>query len=428
MAATFEIERQIFASGLHWQILSGNPSEHKSEVKSLAKHLVFDLAIVRSTGTPQVGFAALNEGYEPGMLSAAAVVSKAVEIESGRRDFLCATELPDGRYLYVCQSEGVIVADGDVVDSAEAVRSRMLEDMSVGKNWETIFAPMEWGFTDSIERSFMEFLPRKGGKIDLKHAWWALKPIEVSIATLLKKWLPFLIVIAVAAGGAIGYKKWQAMKAAEEAARLAAMAQSEGGPAPLPPHPWKDKPLAASAVNDCMVAFDGMSTLWPGNWAPTSATCNINAGAWQIAWKRGEHGWIAHLLAIEPKAIVSPDGNSATLTTSVVKTSGLSDEDLLDERTRTMKLMSIAQEMRLAITFTQPPAPAPVVMPGGAAPPPPVVLPWKELLWLVKNSSLPPGVIVEAMDGQGFRVTNIVAQINGGKITWDMEGTQYVQQ
>jgi len=423
MLTSFELQKLIFVSGLHWQVLSVNPSEYKNEIRKLAKHLNFDLAIARTSGTPQVGLAATDEGYKPGMMSAAAVVSKTMELEFDCRDFLVATELPDGRFLYICQSDGSIVAEGDLIDTGDAIQARMLDDMSLGKDWGKIIAPIEWGITESVERLFVDLIPHKKGKLDLKHSWWELKSIEVSWASLFKKMLPVVVVAVVIAAVLIGYQKWQAKVASDEAARLAAMEQTSNL-GHVPPNPWKSMPVANEAVTRCLDSFDGLKTLWPGNWFPVSATCAVGAANLSVGWRRGDHGWIKHLREVEPKAMISSDGTMASLVVPIGDFKQFADETLLDEQARTLQLHAAAQEIKASLTLSQ--APAPQVLPG-AADQKQVVIPWKEVVWSVKGSALPPSVLIRAMDGPGFRVTTITALINGGIITWELEGIQYVR-
>ncbi|MFB0934190.1 MAG: type 4b pilus protein PilO2, partial [Propionivibrio sp.] len=152
MENCFELDRgKVFVSGLHWQALSGNPSEAKHEAQRLAKQLEFDLAMYRTGGAPQIGFASSVDGYKAGMLSAAAVVSKTLELEDNVRDFLCAAELPDGRFLLVVQADGVITPDGDALGSEDEIRAKMLEYLSLDKTWDKIFAPLMWGMQGSVE-------------------------------------------------------------------------------------------------------------------------------------------------------------------------------------------------------------------------------------------------------------------------------------
>jgi hypothetical protein len=419
---TFSLGKDVFISGLHWQVLSGKVSESKSEIRQLAKQLNFNLSVIRNTGVPQVGLGLTSEGCSAGMLSAAAIVSKTIELENNHQDFICATALPNGLYLYVCQSEGVIVPDGDVIGSAEIVRSRLLEDLSIGKSWEFIVAPIEWGVEGSKEIDFMDFLPRKNGKIDLKHPWWGLKPVNWSIGSSLKKVAIPLMLAGVIAAVVIGYNQWQAIKMAKDAALVAASIQSEKPPPPIPP--WRNKPRAALVVSACVKVIKETKTFWPGNWQPVSATCDVASNSMTVSWKRGEYGWARHLLEVEPRAVISTDGTTASLTNSMVVGGENEEEALDDERIRLAQMNGAAQELRVRLEMSAPPAPA--VLPGAqktAAPP----VPWQEMIWALKIGQLSPEAIIPVFDGPGFRIASIVAVFGGGQITWGIGGSQYVK-
>lgn len=417
---SFELERgRIFVGGLHWQALTGGASEAKAEALRLASELSFDLAVWRTTGAQQIGFAATADGFKAGMLSAAAVVSKTIEVESGERDFLCATKLPDGRYLYVAQAEGVIPPDGDFIASAEDVRARMLEDLSIGKNWNMVIAPLMWAMSNTVERDFEDFIPQKGGKPDFKHSWWALKPVKPSLTSMLKGVAPFLIAGLVLAGAAVGYKQYQQQQAAQEAARLAAMQASE--PVQELPHPWKDKVRAKAAIQACSTAINGLETLWPGNWKPESVACSVATGTLTVTWKQGAHGWIKHLLEVEPRASVIGDGTTAILVLPVPM-SGAEDEALLDERTRSLDMRVKVQQYGATLVLAAPPAPP--AMPGANANQAPSR--WNELSWAMQGVLLPPEDLISSMDGAGFRLGSVTARFTDGLIKWDLEGSQYV--
>lgn len=420
MTNSFEIEKgRVFVGGLHWQALSGGPSEVKSEAQQLAKQLSFDLAVWRTSGAQQVGFAAIAEGYAAGMLSAAAVVSKTIEVESGERDFLCATQLPDGRFLYVAQADGVIPPDGDVVGTSEFVRSRMLEDMSIGKAWSKVVAPVVWGIQDSTERPFVDFIPRKGGKLDFKHSWWALKPVKPDFASFVKRFLPVVIGAGLVALLLIGYKFWKENEAAKELARIAMLQTNE--PPKEMPRPWEKMPRAQSAVDACIKGFDELTTLWPGNWKPEAVVCAPLEGTLTVNWRRGENGLISHLLEIEPKATISADGTMATLVLPL-QVAGAEDEGLVAERTRTLQMQMATQQYGLNINITSPLTPP--AMPGatGSA----VLQPWRELAWSVKGGAVSPTAMIVGVDGPGLRVISVVARFSDGSIKWDLEGAQYV--
>lgn len=421
MENTFELDRgKVFVSGLHWQALSGNPSEAKNEAQQLAKQLEFDLAMYRTGGAPQIGFAASVDGYKPGMLSAAAVVSKTLELEENIRDFLCAAELPDGRYLLVVQADGVITPDGDAIGSEDEIRAKILEYLSIDKAWHKTYAPVMWGIQGSVERPFEEFIPKKNGKPDYKHAWWVLKPVKANLRTVFRSLAPFFVVGIALAGAFLGYQKWQRIKA-QDAAR-AAQAQANANQPLIPPHPWKDKPVATAAVVSCAKTFKAINSMWPGNWKPESVVCGFDGGATTVTWKRGERGWVQHLQEVEPRAIISSYGEAAILTVPL-ETSGAADESLVEERTRVLQMLHAGEQYGYHVTFAA----------AAVAPPLPgtqqnnqVQLPWRELAWTMRGGGLTPESVIKDFDGPGFRIKSITARFNDGLINWELEGSQYV--
>lgn len=424
MTNTFALDKRTFVSGLFWQPLSGLSSDYRKETRRLAEELKFDLAVWRTTTASQVGLGSVSDGLKPGLLSAAAVISKTLEIESGVRDFLCAAEIPGGRWLYVAQREGVILPDGDIVGGEDEIKSRLLNDLSLG-SWPLIYAPEHWGvYGATEERAFVEFLPQKGGKNDFRR-WWGLQPVDrwASIRSNPSKILvPMIIIAAIAAGGMYGFKTWQNKKAAETARIAELQAAAEGRPV-MADHPWKNAPRAREYLKSCMSAMSQVKSLWPGNWTPMEATCAN--GMFTVLWKRQEWGWIDHLRAVEPKAILAGDGSAASLSIPLVFSSG-EDEAVPLESDRTLDMHGIAQKYRFSVTLAAPPAH--VAMPGQEnAGKEQQKQDWREMKWEAKGISLPPDVVLAALDGNGFRVSRVQAVFAGGIIIWNMEGTQYVK-
>ena len=425
MSHTFELDKSnIFVSGLFWQPLSGAASERNKETKRLAVELQFDLAVWRTTTALQVGLGSVSDGLKPGFLSAAAVISKTLEIEFGARDFLCATEIPGGRWLYVAQREGVILPDGDIVGGEDKIKSRLLSDLSLGE-WSLVYAPEHWGIHGSaVERPFADFLPKKSGKNDYKK-WWGLRPIDrwSSFRSKPSKIIvPAIIVASLVAGGMYAYKAWQNKKVAE-AARIAELqAAANGTPIKLIEHPWKSQAVARAYLASCITAMGQVKSLWPGNWTPQTVTCSN--GSLSVKWKRQEYGWIKHLREVEPKAILSSDGETASLSIPLTLVNG-TDESVPKESERILTMYGAAQEYRFAVMIASPLTP--VAMPGQENANKPQSQDWRELKWSAKGITLPPDVVLAALDGKGFRLTQAQAVFNGGIITWNMEGMQYVK-
>lgn len=420
MAQTFEFGRgHTFVSGLFWLPLPGTVRDYKKETLKFATEMQCDLAVWRTTNALQVGLGSTTKGLKPGQLSAAAVVSKTLEVEPGAKDFkgfLCATEVPGGSWLYVAQRDGIILPDGDFIGTEDEVRSRMLHDFSMD-GWDIVIAPEHWGMRNARERKFEEFIPKKAGKNDYKK-WWGLTPVKRNAVKALAPVVVLAVALAVAF---VGYQKWQERRAAEELARIALEQQNAAKQQPIE-HPWKKQPKANQFQVACTTAFTKVKTLWPGNWLPRDATCN--GSVFTVVWLRQPTGWIDHLLAIEPKAVLSLDGSMASLSVPLTLKSG-DDEKLPAENARILQLHGASQRYGFKVAISAA-AQAPV-LPGDkqAAQP---LREWKEMTWKVDSTALPPPVLVRALDGPGFRIAKIVATLKGGVITWDMEGTQYVQQ
>jgi hypothetical protein len=414
---TFDFGRgHVFVAGLFWQPLPGQLRDRKKETERLAKELSFDLAVWRTTGSLQVGFAQASKLIKVGQLSAAAVVSKTLDIEHGARNFLCATEVPGGKWLYVAQRDGIILPDGDLVASEDEIRSRMLSDLSLSE-WSTIYAPDHWGVPAAEERTFEQFIPKKGGVNSFK-GWWGLRPVKRNAA---KTFLPLALLVVVAVAGAVGYRMWQEKKAAQEMALLVSEQAGTGNQPVKVEHPWKTKPRASKFLDECLTAFGKVKTLWPGNWALRDATCS--GGVFTVVWLRQENGWIEHLRAVEPKAVLSTDGGMASLVIPLAL-DGIEDEALPNESERTLAFHGTGQQYGFKVALSAPTQPP--TLPGDKQAPQPVK-DWKELAWKIDGIALPPSVVVKTLDAAGFRVTRIKASFKGGVMNWDLEGIQYVQ-
>lgn len=423
---TFEVGKgRQFVAGLFWQPLPGaTASARKAEIEKIAEEQRFDLAVIRTTGAPQVGFGSTSDGLKQGMLSAAAVISKTVELEHSVRNFLCATEVPGGRWLYVAQREGVLLHDGDILGAEDEIRSRLLTDQSLS-DWETIFAPGHWAVTGAIEKPFVEFLPKKGGKLDYKK-WWGLRPVRRSWREIAKNYWYLIAIVVLGLGGAYGYSRWQQYVAEQEMARLVAdqaaqAAATANAPVKLE-HPWKKAPRATRFAAECVATIGKVKTLWPGNWNLKDITCAN--GVMTVGWQRQETGWIQHLLAVEPKAVISKDGSAATLTVPMVALDG-EDEAVPTENERMLAIFGGAQQFGFKVNMSSPPAP--VALPGDKPNGQQPVKDWRELAWSVVGVSLAPEITVPAMDGNGFRINRIQAVWSAGVMNWNMEGVQYVQ-
>ena len=430
MTWTFSIEKnREFVSGLLWNPLLGTPGDEvRSALKSSGKETLryaeqvnADFAVWRAKGDLQVGFGAGIDGAREGQYSIAAAIADQIEEESGARNFLCAVEAPNNKWLLVAQREGIILPEGDQCSAEDPIRSAVLNYLS-GATWDLIIAPAHWGIYNAEERTLDSILPkgRRGG-IDYRKEWQL-----VSVKPSHKKNL--LLLVAIAAVGVLAYmgnqyyQDYKAAQHAAEQARLALQSQYANQPVQTAP-PWHAKALAKDDFDRCMAGFDAFGSFWPGNWTPISADCRN--GMISAMWQRGENAWIEHLSSLRPEINISTDGNVASHSISIGESERKNNtEDLPDGRIRTLEMHSKAQRYGVMVNITE--APQPVVLPGQAQAdqPPPQ---WKELQVRIDGQGIPPEVLLEVMDGPAFRLESVMMNFNAGSIFWSMEGKQYVQ-
>lgn len=422
-ATVFQVEGKEFVSGLFWQPLSApNKADRAKEVKQLAKELKFNLQVVRNGSTTTVGFCNSEEAIKAGTFSAAAVVSKSIEVQLENRDFLFVSRLPDNSgWLYVAQKDGVLLPDGDqVFKTDDEAKAKVLEDMQLG-NWERVFVPEVWGLQGSEELTFLELLPRKGnGKLTV-HKWWRVMPVEAHKALSIhsSKILVFCLIAGAAYYGFTQYKQYQLRKAIEEAQKLAQMQQNSQG-VMVPVHPWKSQPIAADMLTECMAAMSTIN-LYPGNWDISAISCN--SGTLTVSWKPRPYGWIQHLQAVVPGVVIAMDGTVASKSVPLNPMVTGMDEPVLSQNMRLIEMHSAAQRYGVKFTATPPP-PAPPALPGQETKTAPKD--WQEIGWSADNVAMPT-VVLAALDGFGFRMNSMSGRLLNGQIIWKMEGTQYVQ-
>lgn len=417
---TFEFGRRTFVSGLFWQPLPGATARLRMvELQKMAEEQGFDLAVLRTSGIPQAGFGTQLDGLKPGMLSVAAMISKSLEVANRDRSFLCAMEVPGKKWLYVAQREGVLLHDGDLLGSEDFIRSRMMTDLSLA-DWQTVFAPAQWGIPHGVERQFEELLPKKGDKYSFKK-WWEIRLIRNIWLDLIRnnpKLHALLIALALIFGG---YQLWEHYRATKELEALERKEAAEQAARELAAaeQPWKKQPPAAQFLAACNTALGQVKTFWPGNWTPSTSVCA--EGKLTMSWSRQETGRIEHLLALQPDAEISPDGNRATLTIPLELPPG-TNEVLPKAREKLLDMLDFSQRYGIGLSVSDTTGKSAVLgqpnLSDGS---------WKTLEWTIGDMLLAPDTILPVLDGPGLRISKITLTFSEGMMKWTMEGMQYVQ-
>ena len=418
-AQVFDINGVKFALGLFWQPLGGSASaERKKEIRALAEELSYDLVVIRHGSTHCAGFAKTKK-ISYGTFSAAAIVSKSLELEYQAKEFIFVAPLGDGRWMYFAQRDGVILPDGDMCFASEdAARSQLMEHMNIGE-WANIFAPAVWGVKGAIDKSFSELVPRKRNGRIKSHGWWRLLPVQRSKAaiSMYSKKIAGICFGLIIIGGALWYlKQWKAENDAREA--LKASIQSSQSSQVQPEHPWKSMPLAVDFMHACMEMIN-QQTLFPGNWGISTVECSGENV--KISWVPKTGGWIKHLSEILPEASIAQDGSSASVTANIKKLRTGFDEIVLKENDRLVNMYSAAQSF--GVKFTVAPSVQAASLPGQG---PSVQPDYRQITWKAENVAFPDAVLA-ALDGPGFRLQKMLATWANGQFIWMMEGSQYVQ-
>jgi hypothetical protein len=423
----FTVDDMTFLSGLFWYPLSGiTQPERMKEVRDLAQEQNFDLYILRSSNPHHVGFARSSPDIKVGISSAAAVISKTLELESEAREFIFVCALPDGKWIYVAQRDGVILPDGDkCFTSEDTAKSRLLEDISLG-NWSRIIAPDMWGISGSTERSFEEMLPQSETGKRKAHKWWRLSHVNpYALTEGAKKVLFGAVALLMIAGLIFLYIKY--VKEEAPPPEIVTTIQQQVAPPPPPPppppeHPWKTMPLSMDLALACLNSIERI-TLFPGNWSLESARCNRNS--LNVNWKAQEYGWIDHIKAIIPDVVILNNGKNATLSKPLPALTIGKDEAVMLSMERKSSLYAVAQRYGIQIVLTDMVQQSPTQAKDSRQPAPPPQ-DWATVSWKAQDVRSPL-LVVDVLDGPGFRLTDMNAVFMNGELVWNLEGHQYVQ-
>lgn len=419
----FELERgRTFVAGLFWQPLQGTTKERRKAAQGVAKEQSYDLVVWREGTFAQAGMGSSNEGLKAGMYSAAAIISKTVALETESDQFLVATEVPGGKWLFVSQRDGFISPDGDFIGEEDEVRSKVLDEMSAS-DWAHVYAPEHWNIANAVERPFESFLPGTKSKKEYRK-WWALTPIFISPT---RKFAPLVIAAGVILVLIYGYKTYEhhelevAIAKARRMQQLAAEREAELARHKPPPHPWKSKPNPELFAERCIGALAKVKGLWAGGWDVSGVSCGGHVLT--VSWRRAPGGLVYALTALEPRVTFTPSGSRASLVVPLIVPNG-PNLALPPRGARLLALDAAAEKigipLHVAVEATHR-----NVLPGSRRPR--ITLPWKRYTWEVQDTTLTPSDVVAVLDGPAFRVSRILGTFKAGVIDWTLEGQQYVQ-
>jgi hypothetical protein len=417
----FEVERgRRFVAGLFWLPLGGTVANQRKHAVSVAKEQNFDLVVWRNGSTPAVGMASTKEGAQPGAYSAAAVISKTLELEGDFRSFLCAVQLADDRFLYVAQN-GSILVDGDFIGTEDEVKRQFISHKSTVRDWQIIIAPEHWGVADSEERSFHSFLPTNKEKVQYKK-WWALQPIQRNIFKLVLK---FGVIAAIAMGSYYGWVEWKEhnnrLRAQEESEMFSKLNKVQTLQAP---HPWAAMSVPAVFADSCVEAMQRIPNLSPGKWKAQLMHCD-QSGQMTASWSTQE-GTIESMLEANPGAVFSADYSAATLAERFDAMAGASDEPVHGAEVASRAFVMALQKVGIRVALAEAPTPTfPVENTSEGKRQ--MIADWKSYSWDI-SSSISPQTLMPLLAAPGVRLTSVsLKPAEGGGLLWILKGVLYVQ-
>ncbi len=159
----------------------------------------------------------------------------------------------------------------------------------------------------------------------------------------------------------------------------------------------------------------------PGNWDITGITCD--GKFLNVSWRARAYGWIDHILQAVPQVSISGEGKVASLSVSLPSLTIGKDEPVIVGRQRVLEMYSLAQRHGFSLLVTPVAVQTPPPGQTGANLP---VIDWGEMSWSVKGT-LEPLMVIQVLDGPGFRIDAMDAVWNEGQIVWSLEGKQYVK-
>ena len=402
--------------GLVWHPIA--PSQLSRELKPMAAEANADLFVCRKSAKTLIGFARADQGAAPGQIPLGLVVC----------DHLASQPSPVGNALVVLRSpqnpelwcyliirDGFILADGDRVGSQDEIRQAFESDRQAG-GWDLLVCPGHWGVDGAIERQLHEFFSHLPDAKRWPSAW-ALRPVNPALGRRLAKGLLLSLAIAAPVYGFFGWKKAQAEREMAQLQAQQMAAQDAERQRQMQTKPWPALPSAAQFAGACEKALQATSVI-AANWSLSQFSCE--GQSLTLSWvKAAPEALISQFVARYPKAVISPDGGSATVTYPL-DIGPIADDaqPLQTVEFHVHRLLDLQASLGLTVTIA--PRPVPASGPGTGA----SAMPWTDLKFGIQTE-MAPSLVAQAADAAGLRLSTITGAFKDGAFTYQLTGVQY---
>lgn len=430
-----KIGNKLFVGSLFWQSLT-KKSNFRGEAQEQAKKNTCDLFMIReATGVAQAGLAYTKEGYQAGMYSFAAALSKRIAetgvVVDGNHVFphnwLAAIELDDDKWAFVAVRDEAIMASGDKIGSRQEVLDLLDQTYGYGA-WNAVIgseALAQYQYPKFVNVALDELFPvDRRGNVKVPSEF-ALKPFKLTLSPgLAIKVAAGLLAIAVGGGGYwkwdIEQKKLAQERALEEARQLEAQKQRLAAATQKLPHPWASAPQAKDLAGACESGFLNVA---PGGWVTKEIQCS--AAGINFILDRGL-STIGQLKDAEPSARIDAAGDVASVVRGI-KFYEFVDEEIGKQIELTDLVMDYFQRLGIKIAVAPQPEPAkPQQLPGSNPlnqQPAPLSPDWRTSLVALGPTGFSPSVVVAGLQIPGFRFERITYKDG----EWSYEGKLYAR-
>jgi len=419
----FDFKGLHFVAGLIWQSFPQDAT--KAHISQLAKEIDCDMMVCRNDPSLQYGFGSSeqDDGFKSLSFSAAAILSKSMDMEGAPGNVLAAFELPDGRFmLYAHRSHAILPLNGDMIGSEDEIYAAFNNQLSGG--WDNLIAPSEWGIQSAVFRDFSSFVPSKNGKV-IVHKWWALCPVDEKSKAA--SYAPWAALIAAALFALFyGYSQYENNQLKQkEAIRLAlenvqrekdhiALAKNIANQAPR--HPWVSMPIPGEMVRSCESALHSIP-FSPLGWVLKSFSCTPES--FSASYARQVSTSI-ELKRAYPEFAISADGESAAIG-GVLKIECCGNpEDIIEKKDAYFQLVSFYQRFQLKSKIDEVAQPVAAQVNGVNMAQPD----WTTYKWAIDVAGSPLSMI-SAIGIPGIRIEKMSFLPSTGG--WSIEGDLYAK-
>lgn len=257
-----KVKGKEFAVGLFWSAIEEIP-QAASEAKAAAARegTAADFYCVRLSGNAQYGLGRRADGHRAGMPSLAAAVA-----DNRQGSWIGCFLIGDGYYVIAVRDDGIFPGTDRYYLAEDDARAEFERIYLIG-DWEGVFAPPSFGYSDAKEMPINNLLI---GKPSVRLA---------DVSGRSRKFFLFggLILVIVAVFGGFRYSEYLAEQASEAAMRAMREAGVRNNPlqqkVEIPPMPWEGRVQGVIFMEKCIAGIKDLQKVEFPAWKIGQYSC-----------------------------------------------------------------------------------------------------------------------------------------------------------